>query len=321
MKNIIAIAVICCLAAGGCQHGIPDATSQQRNDPPNLPKGHVGSVALEEVLPELPAISPSPAAPHKYTPTPFPSPTPSARVTERPKTIPPAKQNQTSPVKAAPKQQRQYDATAKSNIFVFHGHPNKKQIALTFDDAPDNRFTPQVLSILKRYRVKATFFVVGFRVSQYPGVLERIAKDGHVVGNHTYHHPQLNKLSSDRFHEEILRNERTIRPIVGYTPKLVRPPYGAINEDEVRWLGEHHYLVVNWNVDPQDWRGSGKEQIISRVSEQVNPGSIILLHSATGEGGDLSGTVQALPSIIEKLRADGYQLVTLPELLNVTKNK
>lgn len=318
MRNIIVMATICCLAAGGCQPGVPHSSSGGQNHPSNLPQD---PIALEEVLP-TPSAIPTPSASPKPSsaPSPVPNPNPSTLKPDRPNPLPSAKKEANSARKAPPKLP-QHSVTPKSDIFVFHGRTNKKQVALTFDDAPDNQFTPQLLNILQRYRVKATFFVVGYRVAQYPEMLKRIARDGHVVGNHTYHHPQLNKLSSDRFQQEILRNEETIRPIVGYTPKLVRPPYGAITDQELHWLGERHYLVVNWNVDPEDWRGHGKDQIIARATERIHPGSIILLHSATGEGGDLSGTVEALPSIIERLRAEGYQLVTLPELLKVNKHK
>lgn len=208
-----------------------------------------------------------------------------------------------------------------SDTFLFRGRPGKKQVALTFDDAPDTVYTPQVLDILKRYHVKATFFVVGYRAAQHPGMVKRMIREGHVVGNHSYGHAYLKKLTRPEFIQEIEKAERILTPLTGYVPRLVRPPYGAVNDEQLSWLSGHGYLTVNWNVDPQDWMGLPSQEILSRSLSAAQPGSIILMHCGTGNGGSLKGTVGALPAMIEKLRGKGYQLVTLADLLQVEKEK
>lgn len=208
-----------------------------------------------------------------------------------------------------------------SGSFIFQGSTAERRIALTFDDAPDTVYTPQVLDILKRYQVKATFFVVGYRASLHPDTVRRIVREGHVVGNHSYGHSQLKKLPRSKFIQEVEKAERVLAPLAGYKPRLIRPPYGAVNDEELAWLADQGYLTVNWNVDPEDWRGFSKDVILQRSLHAAGPGSIILMHSATGTGGSLEGTVEALPDLIEGLRSKGYELVTLPVLLQSSKSK
>ncbi|MNI30666.1 Peptidoglycan-N-acetylglucosamine deacetylase [compost metagenome] len=207
------------------------------------------------------------------------------------------------------------------HIFKLHGSTQEKRVALTFDDGPDGQFTARVLDVLKQTQVKATFFVVGKQAQAYPDLVRRMVKEGHVVGNHSYTHANLPKLSESKFQEQIENTQSILQDLIGYTPKLIRPPYGAINEEQVRWVSSHHYVIVNWNVDSLDWKQLSSSQVLNNVMAQTRPGSIILQHSGGGEGQDLSGTVEALPTIISKLKASGYQLVTVPELLGVSKNK
>lgn len=214
------------------------------------------------------------------------------------------------------------DLRAKySSTFVLNGPSAKREVALTFDDAPDNLFTPQILDILKQEGVKATFFVVGNRVEAYPDIMRRMVNEGHVIGNHSYNHSNLPKLSDAEFRKQILRTDRLIESFTGYKPTFVRPPYGNINENQILWLASQHKVVVNWNVDSLDWKGLSSEQVLTNVLAHVHPGSIILQHSGGGVGEDLSGTVQALPEIIRKLRNDGVELVTIPRLLNLPNGK
>lgn len=207
------------------------------------------------------------------------------------------------------------------SIFILSGPPSKRQVALTFDDGPDTVFTPQILDVLKRHNVKATFFVVGNRAEAHPELVKRMAREGHVIGNHSYNHPNLPKMSDENFHYQIQHTEDILHRLIGYYPKLVRPPYGAINESQILWLAGQNFKVINWNVDSLDWKGLKADQVSSNVLSHVHPGSIILQHCAGGHGEDLSGTIQALPRIIQKLRDDGVEFVTVPELLNLPKNK
>jgi len=205
-----------------------------------------------------------------------------------------------------------------SETFIFRG-PEVKQIALTFDDGPDPRFTPQILDVLHRKGVKATFFVVGARAKKFPGLLRRMSHEGHLIGNHSYSHPNFRNRSIKQFQSEILRTEKIIQNVVGYRPQLIRPPYGEIKEEQVQWAKKNGYTLVNWNVDSQDWKGIDEKKVFSNVMSTAGPGSIILQHSGGGVGSDLTGTIQALPKIIDALQAQGYQFVDLSELLHTTK--
>ncbi|WP_334071205.1 MULTISPECIES: polysaccharide deacetylase family protein [Paenibacillus] len=210
---------------------------------------------------------------------------------------------------------RQYSET-----FKFRG-PDVKKIALTFDDVPDPRFTPRILDILSQYHVKSTFFAVGHRVKKNPDLVRRIHREGHILGNHSFSHPQFRNRSVKQFQQEILRTENILSGIIGYRPKFLRPPYGEINEEQVKWAKKNGYTIVNWNVDSLDWKGIDSSKVKSNVLNAAGPGSIVLFHAGGGNGSDLTGTIEALPEIIKTLRARGYQFVTLPELLNLPKFK
>lgn len=201
--------------------------------------------------------------------------------------------------------------------FLLSGPSHDKQVALTFDDGPDQRFTPQVLDILKQHNVKATFFLIGYKSENNPKIVKRIQEEGHVIGNHSYNHPNFPKLPRSLFERQTLQTQTILKSLLGYEPKLLRPPYGAINEEQLKWAISQQFLVVNWDVDSLDWKGLRPEEITANVLDHVHPGAIVLQHSAGGHGQDLSGTVQALPVIIESLQKDGYELVTVPQLLNL----
>ncbi len=207
-----------------------------------------------------------------------------------------------------------------SETFKFRG-PEVKQIALTFDDVPDPRFTPQVLDALRKEGVKATFFVVGHRAKKYPELVRKIHQEGHIIGNHSFSHAQFKNRSRSQFQNEILRTEKIIANLVGYRPKLIRPPYGDVNEDQVKWAKKNGYTIVNWNVDSLDWKGLGAQEVKQNVLQAVGPGSIVLQHAGGGTGSDLSGTIRALPEIISTLKGKGYHFATLPELLHTVKHK
>ncbi|MCD1257878.1 polysaccharide deacetylase family protein [Paenibacillus athensensis] len=207
------------------------------------------------------------------------------------------------------------------DIFKVSGPSREKKIALTFDDGPDERFTPQVLDVLRENGVKATFFVLGSQASERPALVRRMVREGHVVGNHSYSHANLPKLTVDKFQSQIENTEAVLQQLTGYAPRLIRPPYGAINEEQVKWVSERHYLIVNWNVDSLDWKSLKADQVLSNILRQTKPGSIILQHSGGASTQDLSGTVQALGPLINKLKSSGYTFVTVPELLQVPKSR
>ncbi|MWV42323.1 polysaccharide deacetylase family protein [Paenibacillus sp. HJL G12] len=206
------------------------------------------------------------------------------------------------------------------DTFKIHG-PHVKQIALTFDDVPDPRFTPQVLKILSEQGVKATFFVVGSRAKKHPDLVARIVREGHVIGNHSYNHPQFHKLTMVEYTDQIIKTEKILYGITGYKPKLIRPPYGDITENQLRWAKREGYKIVNWNVDSLDWKGISKEAVKRNIMTTAGQGSIILQHAGGGSTSDLSGTIGALPEVIRELKKKGYTFVTLPRMLKVQKDK
>lgn len=206
-----------------------------------------------------------------------------------------------------------------SETFKFNG-PEVKQVALTFDDVPDPRFTPQVLDILKKHGVKATFFVVGGRAKKHPELLRRIHREGHIIGNHSYSHPLFKKKSALEFKNEIERTEKVIEKLIGYKPRLIRPPYGEINEEQLKWAKKQGYKIINWNVDSLDWKALDKDKVKHNVLSAVGPGAIVLQHAGGGIGSNLTGTIEALPDIIRILRNRGYRFVTITDLLHYQKS-
>jgi len=200
------------------------------------------------------------------------------------------------------------------STFLLSGPSDKRQVALTFDDAPDDNFTPKVLDVLKREGIRATFFVVGNRVEQHPEIVKRMIAEGHIIGNHSYDHPDFSKLTDAQFRDQIRRTDRIIRQYANYTPSFVRPPYGNITENQILWLASQHRKVINWNVDSLDWKNLSAEEVQTNVLAHIGPGSIVLQHAAGGKGEDLTGTIEALPHIIRKLRNDGVTFVTIPEM-------
>lgn len=211
--------------------------------------------------------------------------------------------------------------TKYPNIILYKGETPQKMVALTFDDGPDQRFTPQVLDVLNKYHVKATFFLLGSRVAKYPHVAKRIIDEGHVVGNHTYWHPQLTKTGVHNMKWEISRTEQAIKTATGYKTKLFRAPYGALNEEQVQKLKNLGYRGIGWSIDTEDWKGLTAKQITNNVGEHVHSGDIILMHSAGHWTQDLSGTVRALDRIIPMLKREGYTFVTIPQLWDASHSR
>lgn len=211
--------------------------------------------------------------------------------------------------------EQQEVAKLKKKILFYHGPSFKKQVALTFDDGPDKNFTIQVLDILKKEQVPATFFVVGYRSKNHPDVLKRIDQEGHIIGNHSYNHPQFTKISLSQVDKQISQTNHYIHQAIQKTPLLVRPPYGSINDKVTKHLGKKGYKVIQWSVDTVDWKGPTSQQIVHTVKRDTKPGGIILQHSAGGE--QLQQSVDALPEIIRYFKSQGYEFVTVDQLLNV----
>lgn len=188
------------------------------------------------------------------------------------------------------------------------------RLALTFDDGPDGKYTPKVLDILAQYGVTATFFVVGIQVEQYPEVLARIREEGHEIGSHGYAHANMGKMTAAAAAEDLRLADEAIREAAGIVPEWFRPPYGSVSEELEDALAKAGKTLVRWNVDPRDWDGTPAEDIVAHVLEKAEDGAVILLHSFGGKNSDLSGTIEALPAIIEGLLAQGFELTTVSGL-------
>lgn len=199
----------------------------------------------------------------------------------------------------------------------FRGASYTNRIALTFDDGPDGKYTPQVLDVLKSYQVPATFFLIGNRAEKHPEIVERIIAEGHVVGNHSWSHPDLRKISKERLHSEILRTEQVLQKITGLKTALIRPPYGFLSLPVLEEMKKMNYKVINWSVDSVDWRDQNVDQILKNTLPDVREESILLFHSAGGEGQSMAATVEVLPELIETLRLMGYSFVTVDDLLGI----
>jgi peptidoglycan/xylan/chitin deacetylase (PgdA/CDA1 family) len=182
---------------------------------------------------------------------------------------------------------------------------------LTFDDgpAPD---TPVILSILRKYQVRATFFMLGTWVQQFPAIARAVVADGHAIGDHTWNHPNLTQLSPSQVREQITGTRTIIQRVTGVSTTLVRPPYGAYTHQVLNAIASLNCSTVLWNSDPRDWSRPGVSSIITYVLNNAQNGSIILLHDG---GGDRSQTIAALPTIIEQLQARGFTFVTIPQML------
>jgi peptidoglycan-N-acetylglucosamine deacetylase len=196
------------------------------------------------------------------------------------------------------------------DVAYLHG-PHRREVAIGFDDGPWSD-TAAFVRMLERNRARATFFMIGEQVNAgYRTTLLRELHDGDVLGNHTFAHPYLTQTPD--VYAQLERTIGVIRSLTGYTPCLFRPPYGAYDGSIIRTARSLGLATVLWNVDPSDYTLPGSTAIERRVLEQVHPGSIIISHDGGGPRGE---TLTAYPHIINALRARGYRIVTILELLD-----
>lgn len=193
---------------------------------------------------------------------------------------------------------------------IITGDPRQRYIALTFDDGPHGDKTVQLLEILRRLKLPATFFVVGKMALRYPELIERIVLDGHELGNHTYHHYRLPKIPLDQVLGELNRTRDLLTGMVGAPTRLFRPPGGEYNDAIQKIISKEGYSSILWTDDPADYKlGRTSEQLVQLVLRDITPGGIILLHDG------LPVTMSSLPEMVSRLRAQNYQFVTVSELI------
>lgn len=184
--------------------------------------------------------------------------------------------------------------------------PYKGKVALTFDDGPHPVCTPQLLDGLKKRDVKVTFFVTGENVESYPEIVKRASEDGHLIGNHTFHHVQLTAANTEEFKAEIVSTNEIIQEVTGKETSFIRPPYGSWDK---KYEKELNMFPVLWDVDPLDWCSTNVDKIVRNVLSHTKENSIILMHDS------YDSTVTAALQIVDILQAEGYEFVTVDEIL------
>ena len=213
-------------------------------------------------------------------------------------------------------------------------HP--KQVALTFDDGPDPTWTPKILDVLKQYHVTGTFFMIGEEAQDNIGVMDRVYREGHEIGNHTFTHPDISEISPGQVDLQLNLTERLFEAELGVRPVYFRPPYSIDQEPDtndqaepVERIQQRGYVIVGDKLDTNDWDvhpPKSPQQIVDSIFDQMNQaqtkscmrGSIILMHDG---GGDRAATVKALPELIKALRDHGYEIVPVSELVGMTRSQ
>jgi peptidoglycan/xylan/chitin deacetylase (PgdA/CDA1 family) len=196
---------------------------------------------------------------------------------------------------------------------LLNGNTHIPEVALTFDDGPNPYYTSQVLSILRRYGINATFFDVGYLVSDYPYLVRQEYEEGNTVANHSWSHPQMTSLSAQAIMSQLTSTSKAIKDAIGVSPTFFRPPYGSINSivlSKARYLG---FTTVLWDGSAEDWELPGVNFIVNKILYYSQNGAILLLHDG---GGNRAQTVAALPTIIAKLKNRGYKFVTIQQLVD-----
>ena len=195
--------------------------------------------------------------------------------------------------------------------------PGTKQLALTYDDGPNDPHTLRLLEVLARHDVRATFFLVGRYANRRPDIAREVARAGHAVGNHTFSHPNLIFFSALQTRMQLQDCAQALTDGVGEHSRLFRPPFGARRPGTLRIARSLGLEPVMWNVTGWDWKGKPAEYVERRVSRQIRGGDVILLHDGDHEafGADRSQSVVATDRLIARYKAEGYEFVTVPEMM------
>jgi len=195
--------------------------------------------------------------------------------------------------------------------------PGTRQLALTYDDGPNDPHTFRLLEVLARHNVRATFFLIGRFVNRRPDIARELVRGGHVVGNHTWSHPNLIFASPLQTRLQLQDCEQALTDAVGEHSRLFRPPFGGRRPNTLKIARALGVEPVMWNVTGWDWKGKPAEYVERRVSRQIRSGDVILLHDGNHEafGADRSQTVVATDRLIARYKAEGYEFVTVPEMM------
>ncbi len=245
------------------------------------PARHIAAVARSRAPDPAPVAGRTPSASHAADPA-RPARTPSARA------------------RLARKDQA-------GDLPMYHVDDGRKVIALTIDDGPSPVYTPQILRLLDKYQVTATFSMIGLQVDAHPGVAREVAAAGHMIANHTWSHVNLAVLSPVVVDDQINRATDAIHTVTGRVPTLFRAPYGAWSRAVLAHCAQTRMTPLDWSVDPRDWSRPGVASIVGNIMHNTKTGSIILEHDG---GGNRSQTVAALKIVLPRLLAAGYHFTT-----------
>jgi peptidoglycan/xylan/chitin deacetylase (PgdA/CDA1 family) len=195
--------------------------------------------------------------------------------------------------------------------------PGSRQLALTYDDGPNDPYTMQLLEVLERHEVKATFFLIGRFVQQRPAIARAIVDAGHAVGSHTWDHPNLVLVSQPELRSQLDKTQRAIFDATGVEAKLFRPPFGGRRPATLRMVRQLGLQPIMWSVTGYDWNAKSAGTIVAHAERQIRGGNVILLHDGGHHalGTDRSCTVAATDRIIVRCQSEGYEFVTIPEMM------
>ncbi|GAK09767.1 polysaccharide deacetylase family protein [Geomicrobium sp. JCM 19038] len=201
-----------------------------------------------------------------------------------------------------------------SGEIVWNVPSERKLIAITFDDGPHPLYTPLIMDVLQKHQAKATFFVIGKHAERYPELLQRGVEEGHEIGNHTYEHVGMQGISDDLFLQQLEKTEQAIIAATGIRPVFFRSVGGYYDDRLIKLAADEGYrtIIWSWHQDSRDWKRPGVANIINNVAPGSHPGDIVLFHDA---GGNRSETVKALDKILDQLEKEGFEFVTVSELL------
>lgn len=185
----------------------------------------------------------------------------------------------------------------------------EKKVAISFDATWGSSRTTQIMQILAKHNLKATFFLTNIWLNQYPHLARQISQEGHEIGLHSANHPRFTELSAEKIVKELQDNASMITEITGQQPYLFRPPFGAYNNGVIKIVQEENFIPIQWSIDSLDWKNLTSEQIIQRVTSKLHPGAIVLFHN------DGTNTPAALEPIIEYMKKEGYTIVPVSELI------
>ena len=196
-----------------------------------------------------------------------------------------------------------------------------KQLALTYDDGPNDPYTLRLLEVLAKHEVRATFFMIGRYVVQRPDIVREVSRAGHVIGNHTFSHPLLTLKSVGGIKKELTDCEQALSDAIGVHSNLFRPPFGGRRPAVLRVANKLGLETVMWNVTGYDWDANSADDIERKVVRRVRGGNVILLHDGGHKefGADRSRTVEASDRLISRYKSEGYEFVTVPEMMGTSK--